>query len=158
MRVTVKTATLLCFVLQTLPCQWGLCLEPKEAIISLVLAHIWCTWYMYVWAQFYWHWATLLWVTLLWAVTLLNCYLTELLLLLANSYFTELLLDWTVTLQNCYLTELLFYWTVTWLSCYLTELLLDWLFAFLNLRNSEVSQLNFLWLFLNIFIYIHIYW
>jgi len=93
----------------------------------------------------------------------LSCYFTELLLdwtvtvTWLNSYFTELLLDWTVTLQNCYLTELLFYWTVTWLSCYLTELLLDWLFACLNLRNSEVSQLNFLWLFWKILIYIYIY-
>ena len=34
----------------------------------------------------------------------------------------------------------LFYWAVTLLICYFTGL-----FAFLNLRNSEVSQLNFLW-------------
>ncbi len=48
------------------------------------------------------------------------------------------LLYWTVTLLSCYFTELLLYWTVT-------ELLLYWaVIAFLNLRNSEVSQLNFL--------------
>ena len=99
-----------------------------------------------------------------WTVTWLNCYLTELLLYWTvtwlNCYFTELLLDWTVSWLNCYLTEPLLdwtvNWTVTWLNCYLTELLLDWsvnllscyfswLFAFLNLRNSEVSHLNFLW-------------
>ena len=108
---------------------------------------------------------------LYWAVTLLSCYFTELLLYwavtllncqywavtLLSCYFTELLLYWTVTLLNCYFTELLLYWTVTLLSCYFTELLLYWtvtllncyftgLFAFLNLRNSEVSHLNFLWL------------
>ena len=76
-----------------------------------------------------------------WCGTLLNCYLTELLLdwpvTLLNCYLTELLLDWTATdwtatwlklfldwtgaRLSCYRTELLFYWTVTWLSCYLTE-------------------------------------
>ena len=113
---------------------------------------------------------------LYWAVTLLSCYLTELLLYwavtLVNCCFTELLLDWAVTLLSCYFTELLLYWSVTPLRCYFTELLLYWsvtllscyftelllywavtllsgyftgLFAFLNLRNSEVSHLNFLW-------------
>ena len=97
---------------------------------------------------------------LYWAVTLRSCYFTELLLYwavtLLNCYFTELLLYWAVTLLSCYLTELLLYWAVTLLSCYLSELLLYWavtllscyfteLFAFLNLHNSEVSQLNFLW-------------
>ena len=97
---------------------------------------------------------------LYWAVTLLSCYFTELLLYwtvtLLNCYFTELLLYWTVTLLSCYFTELWLYWTVTLLNCYFTELLLYWtvtllncyftgLFAFLNLRNSEVSHLNFLW-------------
>ena len=73
-----------------------------------------------------------------WPVTqlLLDCYWTDLLL---NCYWTDLLLNWAVTqlLLNCY-------WTVTlhcYLNCYCTGL-----FAFLNLRNSEVSQLNFLWL------------
>ena len=47
---------------------------------------------------------------------------------------------WAVTWLNCCLTELLLYWTVAWLSCYFSGL-----FAFLNLRNSQVSQLNFLW-------------
>ena len=42
--------------------------------------------------------------------------------------------------MNCYFTELLLYWAVALLNCYFTGL-----FAFLNLRNSEVSQLNFLW-------------
>ena len=93
-------------------------------------------------------------------VTLLNCYFTQLLpywaVTLLSCCSTELLLDWTVTLLSCYFTELLLYWAVAWLSCYLTELLLYWavtllscyftgLFALLNLRNSEVSQLNFLW-------------
>ena len=66
---------------------------------------------------------------LYWAVTFLSC------------YFTEPLLYWAVTLLSCYFTELLLYWAVTLLSCYFTGL-----FAFLSLRNSEVSQLNFLWL------------
>ena len=97
---------------------------------------------------------------LCWAVTLLSCYFTELLLdwalTLLNCYFTELLLYWAVTLLRCYFTELLLYGAVTLLSCYFPELLLYWavtllscyftgLFAFLNLRNSEVSQRNFLW-------------
>ena len=81
-----------------------------------------------------------------WAVTWQNCYLTGLLLdwavTLLNFYFTELLLDWTLTLLNGYFTELLLYWTVTWPSCYFTEF-----FAFLNLRSSEVSNLNLLWLY-----------
>ena len=92
-----------------------------------------------------------------WTVTglSLNCYWTDLLL---SCYWTELLLNcyWTVTelLLNCYWTDLLLscYWTVTlhcYLNCYCTGL-----FAFLNLRNSEVSQLNFLWL-LYIIIYIY---
>ena len=99
-----------------------------------------------------------------WAVTELNCYwtVTQLLLnwpvtelscystvtgLLLNCYWTDLLLNWAVTqlLLDCYWTDLLLscYWTVTlhcYLNCYCTGL-----FAFLNLRNSEVSQLNFLW-------------
>ena len=87
---------------------------------------------------------------LYWAVNLLSCYCTELLLYwavtLLSCYLTELLLDWAVTLLNCYFTELLLYWAVTLLSWYFTELLLYWtVTAFLNLRNSEVSQLNFLW-------------
>ena len=103
------------------------------------------------------------------AVTLLNCYFIELLLLL-NCYFTELLLPyWTLTLRNSYFTELLLYGTVALLDCYtlpsccFAELLLYWaatlrnccftellllyftgLFAFLNCRNSEVSQVNLL--------------
>ena len=95
---------------------------------------------------------------LCWTVTLLSRYFTELLLCgtvtLLNYYFTELLLYWAVTLLSCYFTGLLLYWTVTLLSCYFTELLLYWtvtelllywaVIAFLNLRNSEVSQLNFL--------------
>ena len=110
-----------------------------------------------------------------WAVTWLSCYFTELLLYwtvpLLSCYLTALFLYWAVTLLSCYFTELLLYWAVTWVSCYFTELLLDWavtllllywavtllscffteLFlywavtTFLNLRNSEVSQLNFLW-------------
>ena len=81
-----------------------------------------------------------------WAVTLLSCYFNELLL---SCYFTELLLYWSVTWLSCYLTELLLYWAVTLMNCYWTVTLLSCyftgLFAFLNLRNSEVSQLNFLW-------------
>ena len=75
----------------------------------------------------YW---TVIWLSCYWTVTLQNCYLTE---LLPYCYSTELLFDWAVT-------ELLLYWTVTWLSCYFTAF-----FACLNLRNSEVSHLNFLW-------------
>ena len=78
--------------------------------------------------------------------TWLDCCLTELLLywtfILLNCYLTELLLYWTVTLLSCYFTERLLYWTVTWPSCYFTEF-----FAFLNLRSSEVSNLNLLWLY-----------
>ena len=87
-------------------------------------------------------------------VTLLHCYFTltftalllhyctvTLLLLLLHCYFT---VTFTALLLYCY-----FYCTVTLLllllelNCYCTGL-----FAFLNLRNSEVSQLNFLWLFI----------
>ena len=56
-------------------------------------------------------------------------------------YLIEPLLGWAVTLLSCYFTDLLLYWTATLLSCYSTEF-----FACLNLRNSEVSHLNFLWL------------
>ena len=117
-----------------------------------------------------------------WAVTWLSCYFTELLLYwtvpLLSCYLTALFLYWAVTLLSCYFTELLLYWAVTWLSCYFTELLLDWavtllllywavtllscffteLFlywavtTFLNLRNSEVSQLNFLWWYVYLYI------
>ena len=77
-----------------------------------------------------------------WAVTSLSCYFTEThwTVTLLSCYFTELLLYGAVTLLSCYFTELLLYWTVTLRSFYFT-----WLFVFLNLRNSEVSQLNFLW-------------
>ena len=64
----------------------------------------------------------------------MNCYLTELTWLNCHWTVTELFLDWALTLLNCS-------WTVTWLSCYFTEF-----FACLNLRNSEVSHLHFLWL------------
>ena len=78
-----------------------------------------------------------------WSVTSLHSYFSALLL-----YWTvKLLLYWAVTSVNCYFTELLLYWSVTLLSCYFTELFCSFtgLFAFLNLRNLEVSQLNFLW-------------
>ena len=120
----------------------------------------------------YWHWTDLLlscyWdvteLSCYWTVTELNCYwtVTQLLLnwpvtelscystvtgLLLNCYWTDLLLNWAVTqlLLDCYWTDLLLscYWTVT-LHCYLNSYCTG-LFAFLNLRNSEVSQLNFLW-------------
>jgi len=59
-----------------------------------------------------------------------------------NSDLTELY--WPVTLLTellrCCCTEQLLYGAVTWVSCCFTEL-----FALLNLRNSEVSHLNFLW-------------
>ena len=97
-----------------------------------------------------------------WTVTELTCYWAVIL----NCYSTELLLNWAVTqlllVLNCYwystVTGLLLNWPVTELTCYwaVTELLLllhcylncccTGLFAFLNLRNSEVSQLNFLWI------------
>ena len=104
-----------------------------------------------------------------WTELLLNCYWTELNLLLKWAV-TELLLNWaepvtqvscywTVTQVSCYwtVTQLSCYWTVTQLSwtcystelllnCYSSELLLNWaVIAFLKLRNSEVSHLNFLW-------------
>ena len=85
-----------------------------------------------------------------WAVTelLLNCYSSELLL---NCYSTELLLNCysTELLLNCYSSELLLncYSTELLLNCYSSELLFNWaVIAFLKLRNSEVSHLNFLWL------------
>ena len=77
-----------------------------------------------------------------WTVTLLNCYITELLLYwavtLLSGYFTELLLYWTFTLLNCYFTELLLHWTVTLLSCYLTELLLYWAVTLLSCYFTEL--------------------
>ena len=103
---------------------------------------------------------------------LLNCYSTELNLLLKWAVtelllkwaVTELLLNWAVTdwtvtqlswtcystelLLNCYSSELLLncYSTELLLNCYSSELLLNWaVIAFLKLRNSEVSHLNFLW-------------
>ena len=87
---------------------------------------------------------SLYWIVTLkfWTVTWLSFCFIELLLYRAfnwlSCHFTELLLDWAVTLLNRYFTELL--WTVPWLSCYFTEFL-----AFVNLRHSEVSHLNFLW-------------
>ena len=107
-----------------------------------------------------------------WTVSLLNCYFTEVWLYWAVTllicYFTELLPDRAVTLLSCYFTELLLYWAVALLNRYYTELVLAWaifmllywtsvclstwlnccftgLFAFFNLRNSEASQLDFLW-------------
>ena len=105
------------------------------------------------WAACYW---TVTELSCYWTVTELSCYwtVTEMLL---NWAVTELLLNWAVTelLLNCYWTELLLncYWTELILICYwtVTELLL-----FLNLRNSEVSQLYFLWLYyviLSIYLY-----
>ena len=75
---------------------------------------------------------------LYWTVTLLSWYFTERILYWAN--WAVAWLNWTVTLLNCYFTGLWLYWAVALLSCYFTGL-----FALLNLRNSEVSQLNFLW-------------
>ena len=90
-------------------------------------------------------------------VTLLNCYSTELWLLLNcvtlhlnwiycachEKYTTELLLYWTVlywtvTLLNCDSTELLLYWTVTLLNCYSTELWLYWTVTLLNCDSTEL--------------------
>ena len=72
----------------------------------------------------------------LWTVTLLNCYLTDLLLdwtvstWLICYYLTDLLLYWSVTSLICYFTDLLLHWSVTWLICWLicsfTDLLLYW--------------------------------
>ena len=62
-----------------------------------------------------------------------------------------LLIACAATLPSCYFTELLYftelflYGDVTLLSYDFTELLPHWKFAFPNLRNSEVSHLNFLW-------------
>ena len=71
----------------------------------------------------YW---TELFLLLNWAVPelWLNCYWTELLL---NWAVTELLLNWAVTelLLNWAVTDLLVNWAVTELSCYWTELLLS---------------------------------
>ena len=98
-----------------------------NTIIGLLLNCYWAV----TWLNSYW---TVTWLNCYWTFTLLNCYLTELTWLICHWTVTELLLDWALTLLNCY-------WTVTWLSCYFTEF-----FACLNLRNSEVSHLNFLWL------------
>ena len=83
----------------------------------------------------------------LWTVTLLNCYLTDLLLdwsvTLLICYFTELLLDWTVTWLICYFTDLLLLWSVTLLNCDLTDLLLlDWS---VTLRICYFTDLLLLW-------------
>ena len=74
---------------------------------------------------------TLLDLLLYGTVTLLNC------------YFTELCLDWAVTLlnctwRNCYFMELLLYWTVTWRNCDFTELLLYRTVTLLNCDFIEV--------------------
>ena len=58
-------------------------------------------------------------------------------------YFSDLLLYWSVTLLICYFTDLLLYWTVPLLIFYFTEF-----WAFLKVRNSEVSHPNFLWLYI----------
>ena len=96
-----------------------------------------------------------------WTVPWQTCSLTELFLdwtlTWLNCSLTDLFLEGTVPWLNCYLTELLLEWTFTalwldwsvpWLNCYLTELncYLSGLFAFSNVRTSEVSQLNFLWI------------
>ena len=124
------------------------------------LTELWLDWTTMTWLSYYdltellWlDWATMTWLSyydltellwLDWAMTWLSYDLTEL-----------LWLDWAMTWLNYYdLTELLWLdWaTMTWLSYYdLTELLwLDcatmiWL-SYL-IRVSEVSHLNFLWLY-----------
>ena len=157
------TELLLCWAVTFLNCYFtALLLYWAVPLLSCYLTELLLDWPV-TWLNCYLAELLLYWtVTLLscyttelllyWAVTLLSCYFTELLLYwavtLPSCYFAELLLSWTVTLLRCYFTELLLYWVVTWLSCYFTELLLYWagLFAFWNLRNSEVSQLKFLWL------------
>ena len=57
------------------------------------------------------------------AVTLLSCYILELLL---SSYFTERFLCWTVTWLS--FSSTLLYWAVTVLGCHLAEPLLCWAF------------------------------
>ena len=110
---------------------------------------------------------TATWLACSWTELLLDS-LTELLLHWTfrwlNCSLTELLFGWTAPWLSCYLIGLFLEWTVPWLHCHLTEAILDWtvpwlnwtvprlncyfsgLFAFFNLRNSEVSQVNFLWL------------
>ena len=82
-----------------------------------------------------------------WSVTLLDCYLTELLL---SCYFTERLLYWTATLLmftelllflSCHSTELLLDWTVTLLNCHFTALLLYWAAILLNCFFTEFFTL-----------------
>ena len=79
---------------------------------------------------------------LYWAVTWLTCYLTELWLdwtvTWLSCYFTELLLYWAVTLLTCYFSELLLYWAVTLLGCYFTEVLLDWTVTLLSCYLTEL--------------------
>ena len=82
-------------------------------------------------------------------VTLLNYYLTELVLLdwtvsllywtipWLNYYFTELLPDWTMIWLNYCMTEPLLVWINTWLNYYLTKLLLDWTMIWLNYYMTE---------------------
>ena len=96
-------------------------------------------------------------------ISWLSSDLTELLLDWAITWLsydlTELWLDWATTWLSYDLTELWLDWAMTWLSYYLTELWLDWAMTWLSydltellncdlIRISEVSQLNFLWLWL----------
>ena len=139
---------------------------PVTELLNWTVTQLSCYWTELL-LNCYW---TVTELTCYWTVTELTCYwavteteLTCYWAVILNCYSTELLLNWAVTqlllVLNCYwtVTELLLNWPVTELTCYwaVTELLLllhcylncccTGLFAFLNLRNSEVSQLNFLW-------------
>ena len=172
---TVTQLLLDCYWTVTEDCYWTeLLLSCYWAVTKLLLSCYWTVTELILDC----HW-TVTELTCYWAVTELSCYwtVTELLLnwtvteLLLNWPVTELLLNWAVTqlLLDCYwtVTELLLNWPVTelLLNCYWTVTLHCYLncycpglFAFLNLRNSEVSQLHFLWLkciYIYYILYIH---
>ena len=152
--------------------------------LSYYLTELWLDWAMsYDLTELLLDWAmtwlsydlTELWLTELWAMTWLSYDydLTELLLDWAITWLsyddlTELLLDWATTWLSYDLTELLLDWAMTWLSYYLTEVWLDWAMTWLSyyltellgcdlIRISEVSHLNFLWLYTRYNMYIWIY-
>ena len=126
-------------------CHWTVTeLSCYEAVTELLLSCYWTELLLNChWTVTELHWTDLLLscyteLLLTWAVTELSCYSTV--------SGTQLLLDcyWTVTELTCYrtVTELTCYWAVTelllLLHCYL-NCCCTGLFAFLNLRNSEVS-------------------
>ena len=96
--------------------------------------------------------------TMLWlydAITLRCCCFLRCFFAWQCYYFTMLLLDVAITLRCYYFTMLLLYDAITWRCYYFTMLLLDDAITWRCdlVRISEVSQLNFLWLYIYILIY-----